>query len=152
MKARRIWVFAALGALALAVGGFILLQRWAHRRAGELEAQVDAGGGQEHLGAEGELSSESLLTKAGETPEATLWAYYYYKDRGLNTKLRSLVSQASLAMLRLFRMHTASRYMSTRMGRSCVEGQPCTHHRRLFLACPTVIVRPHHAHLATTTP
>ena len=39
------------------------------------------------------------LAEAGKTPEATLRAYYYYKDRGLMTKLRPLVAQSSLSML-----------------------------------------------------
>ena len=44
-------------------------------------------------------TDSSPVAGAGKTPEGTLRAYFYYKDRGDTKNLRLLVTQNSLPML-----------------------------------------------------
>jgi hypothetical protein len=106
IMSRKALTITLVAAAAVILAGFAAmragcasLQRKASEYAQQAESQIDAGGLQQHLGRDEGLSSESLLAQAGQTPEATLWAYYYYKDRGMGTKLRPLVAADSLEMV-----------------------------------------------------
>ena len=103
MKARHVWIVVGIALLAavliwaaLAIkeardtGRRAAENYWRQEAARELEASAakDPSGG-----------PETWLPDAGKLPEATLRAYYYYKDRGLYSKARDVVTQGSFEMV-----------------------------------------------------
>ena len=107
VKKGHVIVTVAVVAVAALVGGVYpalragrrTAERSAREFAAEAESQVDAGGAQQRLGSDESGAGGDMLAQAGQTPEATVWAYYYYKDRGLVSKMRPLVAQDSAEMV-----------------------------------------------------
>ncbi len=101
MAAEKVHVAAAVAvvlAAGLAAGVFLSL-RSAQRTAGEpAHRPVPAVTERQEAGGESPDAGD-WLPQAGQTPEAAIRAYYYYKDRGLLSKMRPLVAKDSARLV-----------------------------------------------------
>jgi len=103
MKARHIGILVGIVLLAVVLVWAVFAIKEARdtgRRAAEDYWRQEAARAMESAAAKDPSGGpDAWLSDAGKLPEATLRAYYHYKDRGLFSELRKIVAQNSLHMV-----------------------------------------------------
>ena len=104
MRARRIYTILGLG-IIIAIGAVVGIK--IHRMAARAKAVADLPGPSVNEPPPTWLrvaeyksgGPAAWLARAGQTSEATLRAYFYYKDRGCYTRVRQLLHRGSLSLV-----------------------------------------------------